>query len=373
LTACAGQVFTINKTDASQDKYEFVPTTPATPVVLHSADAGGNPAQCVIDFSVVVVKVPTKDARPDPVSDPGVQTNELGGANGTASDNQTGQGTGTNNTTVAPATLPISTQVTPTSLVLGGAFHDTATFAPPAGAAVPTGTVTFNVFGPGDPTCTGTPTFTSTNELNAAGTSATSGTFTPTSAGTWQVVAVYNGDANYAAVTSLCNDPKESLLVSVTTPPPPPPPVVTPPPPPPVTCTPPPGPAPPGGKLCSTPPTSCTTPPGPAPAGGTLCTRGTAAISGKTGCQGAPFNVVVSGHQISRVVFTLDGKVIKTLRRPNSGTRYKLPVRPGSLKSGTHHIVARTIFAAKSGTKSKTLRVTFSRCAHQAALPAFTG
>jgi hypothetical protein len=105
-----------------------------------------------------------------------------------------------------------------------------------------------------------------------------------------------------------------------------------------------------------------------------LCARGTAAVSSSNeSCAGTPFNVLVTGRQISRVVFTLDGKVIKTLSRPNSGNRYKLPINPRTLKTGTHRVVARTIFTTKSGTKSKTLRVTFTRCARKAALPQFTG
>ena len=166
-TACDDQVFTIQNQDELQDKYEFIPFTPATPVVLGPADVGGLAAQCIIDFSVDVLKMPTKDARPED----GVQTNELGGANGTSQiDDQTGQGTGTNNTTVNKVTMPIATQVDPTTIVLGGSFHDVATLTPPTGAAIPTGTITFNVYGPGDPTCAGNPTFTSTNDVNAAGT-----------------------------------------------------------------------------------------------------------------------------------------------------------------------------------------------------------
>ena len=85
---------------------------------------------------------------------------------------------------VAKAPLPIATQVAPAPLTLGATFHDTATLGPvPAGAAAPTGTVTFNVYGPGDPTCAAAAVFSSTNPLNAAGTSATSGTFTPTTPG----------------------------------------------------------------------------------------------------------------------------------------------------------------------------------------------
>src|SRR5207245_231612 len=99
---------------------------------------------------------------------------------------------------VAKAPLPIATAVAPTPITLGSTFHDTATLGPkPAGAATPTGSVTFNVYGPADPTCAAAPVFTSTNAVNAAGTTATSGTFTPTTTGTHRVIATYSGDANY--------------------------------------------------------------------------------------------------------------------------------------------------------------------------------
>jgi hypothetical protein len=147
----------------------------------------------------------------------------------------------------------------------------------------------------------------------------------------------------------------------------------------PVPCTPPPGPAPPGGVLCSVPPpppapaADCTPPPGPAPPDGVLCLRGAASISGATGCAGTPFNVVVRGRQIERVTFTLDGKVVRTLTRPNHGSWYVLPVNPRLLIFGVYRVLARTVFRSQSGTPARTLRVVFRKCARVATSPAFTG
>lgn len=370
-SVCAGDSFTVTKIDATQDKYQFTPTTP---VVLGRANdaspAGLIASQCTIDFTVDVLKVPTKDARPDA----GIQTGELGSAGGTASDLVVGGGVGTNFTTVSPGTIGLKTQVSPTTLALGSPFHDTATVTSTAGAATPTGSIRFDVYN--NATCTGTPTFTSTNALNAAGTTAASANFTPTVAGTYHVIATYSGDANWNALASACADPAEALVVTPPVVTPPPPPVVTPPPPPPVVppCTPPPGTPPPGGSVCVTPPPeACTPPPGPAPSGGKLCARGTAAIRGTNGCAGTPFRVVVNGKQIKTVVFTLDGKVLRTLSKPNVGSLYVLPVNPRTLTTGVHRVLARTIFRKDSGTKSRTLRVTFSRCARRAVSPAFTG
>jgi hypothetical protein len=143
---------------------------------------------------------------------------------------------------------------------------------------------------------------------------------------------------------------------------PPPPPPSPKPPSPPKPCVPPPGPVPPGGVLCP-----------PAPAGGSSVPSGRARIAGKTGCVTQNFNVTVTGRQIRRVTFFLDGKRIKTLRRPNARRAYRIAVRPGRLKLGTHRIVARTTFMPESETRSRDLRVVFQRCARAASRPKFTG
>jgi len=116
---------------------------------------------------------------------------------------------------VTKAPLPIATQVSPATMSLGSSFTDTATVGPkPASGATPTGTVTFNVYGPGDTTCTGPVLFTSTNPLNPAGTTATSSGFTPGSTGTYRVIATYSGDANYSGSASACGDPTEAVVVT---------------------------------------------------------------------------------------------------------------------------------------------------------------
>jgi hypothetical protein len=100
---------------------------------------------------------------------------------------------------------------------------------------------------------------------------------------------------------------------------------------------------------------------------------GTAKINGKSGCVTKNFNVKVTGRQIRRVVFRLDNKVIKTLTKPNTGSAFSLPVKPGQLKRGTHRVVAQTTFTSASGTRPRSLRVAFSRCARSAQSPQFTG
>ncbi len=84
------------------------------------------------------------------------------------------------------------------------------------GTPTPTGTVTFTLFGPGDPTCTGGPIFTSAGRPLGGGPppSATSEDFTPTAPGTYNWVAVYSGDANHPAATSPCGAPNETSVVT---------------------------------------------------------------------------------------------------------------------------------------------------------------
>jgi len=89
---------------------------------------------------------------------------------------------------------------------------DTATVS---GGLNPTGTVTFQLFAPGDTSCTGTPVFISSNQP-LSGANATSGSFTPTATGTYQWVATYNGDnGNLPAVSGCGAEPVTIVAAAV--------------------------------------------------------------------------------------------------------------------------------------------------------------
>ncbi|MDQ6776883.1 MAG: hypothetical protein M3071_11870 [Actinomycetota bacterium] len=122
----------------------------------------------------------------------------------------------------AKATPAIATKAT-ASVLVGETISDSAALS---GGSSPTGTVTFTLFGPGNTTCTGTPIFTSTASVNGNGIYS-SQAFATTAAGTYELVAVYGGDANNAAVASACGDANESVVVSIGTGGPPPAPVVS--------------------------------------------------------------------------------------------------------------------------------------------------
>ncbi len=117
---------------------------------------------------------------------------------------------------VAQSVATIVTQATPTATI-GSPISDAATVTGgPAPAPTPTGTVTFTVFGPDDATCAGPVAFTSANRPLAGGPppTATSAPFTPTASGAYRWIAAYSGDANYPAVSSLCNDANETSAVA---------------------------------------------------------------------------------------------------------------------------------------------------------------
>ena len=76
------------------------------------------------------------------------------------------------------------------------------------GLGTPTGSVVFNLYAPGDPTCAGTPAFTQTVTTAVNGTYSTTNTgptaFHATTAGTWRWASSYSGDASNDPATSAC-------------------------------------------------------------------------------------------------------------------------------------------------------------------------
>ena len=107
----------------------------------------------------------------------------------------------------------LATQASPT-VVIGGSISDLATLT---GATNPTGAITFTLFGPNNASCAGAPIFSSTNAVNGSAV-ATSGTFTPTQAGTYRWIASYPGDPNNGAVAGACNDANETTVVNKASP-----------------------------------------------------------------------------------------------------------------------------------------------------------
>jgi uncharacterized repeat protein (TIGR01451 family) len=126
-------------------------------------------------------------------------------------------------TTVVAAAPTLTTMASP-SVPLGGNIFDTATLT---GGSNATGTITFLVYGPNNPSCGGAEAFSTVVNVNGDG-SYPSGTFTPTQPGTYRFVALYSGDFNNVATATACNDPNESVVVIAPSPTPTPVPTATP-------------------------------------------------------------------------------------------------------------------------------------------------
>ncbi len=98
------------------------------------------------------------------------------------------------------ASPTLSTTPTPASGSIGATLNDTADLA---GANSPTGNVTFNLYGPSDQTCSGTPLFTQADALSGSHAATTGGPAANT-AGTYHWTASYPGDDNNNAASSGC-------------------------------------------------------------------------------------------------------------------------------------------------------------------------
>ena len=110
---------------------------------------------------------------------------------------------------------PTLASIASPSVALGGTITDTAV-VPGAASPEPTGTVTFKFYGPTDTKCAGTPVYTS--PAVALNVPTVSPPYQPTAPGTYQAIASYSGDANYAAVTGTCGTVGESVVVTQATP-----------------------------------------------------------------------------------------------------------------------------------------------------------
>ena len=101
-------------------------------------------------------------------------------------------------------TTPSSGGLAPVTLT------DSATLS---GGVGPTGTITFNLYGPNDTSCKSAAIDTETATVSGDGTYATPSGFSATQGGTYEWVAVYGGDANNLTATSGCGN--EAVVVTV--------------------------------------------------------------------------------------------------------------------------------------------------------------
>ncbi len=102
--------------------------------------------------------------------------------------------------TVGKASPTIATTPNPSSALFGAALNDTAHVS---GGFSPSGNVTFSLYGPSDPTCTGQALYTKTVDLSGSDAATTDGP-SANAVGTYHWTATYNGDGNNETASSAC-------------------------------------------------------------------------------------------------------------------------------------------------------------------------
>jgi hypothetical protein len=101
---------------------------------------------------------------------------------------------------------------------------------------------------------------------------------------------------------------------------------------------------------------------------------GSAKLTGPKGCPDTnAVAATVTGKRIVKVTFYVDHKKVKVLTKPNNKGRWSLSVNMRKIAYGSHRVEAKVEFATSSGTKAKTLRLSFSRCGANSVKPQFTG
>ncbi len=196
--SCAANTFTVAVIDAPTGKVQF---TPNSTINLNVSQT------CTINFTFDVLSAPDVDSS----ANAGLQTIQLAEASATevGQAGLTGGGFGTDTTTVSKASPGIQT-IPSAGGPVGTVLNDTATLS---GGNSPTGNVTFKLFAPSDPTCSGAAVFT---EVDGSAPYATTTGYTSLVVGTYRWTADYAGDASNNAVSSGCQD--EQVVITLASP-----------------------------------------------------------------------------------------------------------------------------------------------------------
>ncbi len=189
-------------------------------VVLQPTGAN---ASCFIDFTFNVLKAPT-DADPDA----DLQTRQFATVAGSALTpiTRVGSGAGASVMTIGLRQPTVTTRASD-SVTVGSPIFDTATLT---NGQLPTGTMTFLMYGPDVPDCPGVasegppvrvsprqavivPDFRSDVPVDGNG-AYVSDPYTPTEPGLYRWYAFYGGDENNYPTNPSCEDPLEEVLVN---------------------------------------------------------------------------------------------------------------------------------------------------------------
>jgi hypothetical protein len=186
-----------------------------------------------------------------------------------------------------PASLPIALSTSGSAPVtLGGAIRDTAVLS---GGSSPTGTIAFSLYSAGDSNCSKA---LRRFRVPVSGSgSYVSPPVTPATAGSYQWVANYSGDANNESLPGSCGDPTERSTVTaeITQP-------------------------------------ACVTP--------------AAALRGLTETARNSLSAHVAARGVRSVTFYLDGRKLVTLTKPSHG-RFSVSINARKLSFGVHRIKAK--------------------------------
>lgn len=82
----------------------------------------------------------------------------------------------------------------------------------------------------------------------------------------------------------------------------------------------------------------------------------------KETCQLDPVNARVRGSLVRKVVFTLDGRVIKRVGRPDRDGNFGVTVERKSLPRGKHVLRAKVMFVRRADRRPELLRLAVRRC-----------
>ena len=117
---------------------------------------------------------------------------------------------------------------------------------------------------------------------------------------------------------------------------------------------------------------SPTPPPAASPISTPLVTPGSAQIAGPRGPVSGPFVVTVTGRDIKKVTFRLDGRRMRSVRARPGRSKFTLRIDPRRQSRRVHRITARVTFATPGRTPT-TLRLIYRRPPASARPPRFPG
>src|SRR6266852_4913081 len=240
-TACGGLTFDVTTVNAGTGQLSVTPQPPAPSSFTLGPSTGALATrQCVIDFTFSVT---SNFAEPAIDSDPihsGKQTTAHAGADAVdPSTGESGGGVGTADISfpiLTTSTQPASGTLGVTTLQDQAALVGTTITLFPSPANTATGTITFSLFDPTAPNCTGSPRHTEDINLTACSSSTASAGFSGCSTvsgfiadqvGTWHWLATYSGDTftsgplagqpRNVSVSSNCGDEPVTITQPVLT------------------------------------------------------------------------------------------------------------------------------------------------------------